>query len=157
MMKSCFLHLKNRCLWRKKLSSKVCFCFPPPALLQPSVHQSRKALRDLHLPAAAQQINPDMSWYCMLNVAWPGGGGLCGEVSASFISDGKLIPCRANKPPFHSMTNWGAKMCRAIIKYSLREQSRVLPVDVGNANLFCCAAVRQTKSRPEAVSDCGTY
>lgn len=43
------------------------------------------------------------------------------------------------------MTNCGDKMC--VIKYSPTELSRVLPVDVGNVNLLCCAAVRQTKSR----------
>lgn len=48
-------------------------------------------------------------------------------------------------------------VCQVIIKYSPTERCRVLPMDVGNVNLLCCAAVRQTKSRARAVSDSGTH
>lgn len=51
----------------------------------------------------------------------------------------------------------GENVCQAVIKYSPTERCRVLPVDVGNVNLLCCAAVRQTKSRAWAVSGCGTH
>lgn len=38
-----------------------------------------------------------------------------------------------------------------------REKRLKLPVDVRNVNLFCCAAVRQTKSRARDVSNCGAH
>ena len=48
-------------------------------------------------------------------------------------------------------------VCQVVIKYSPTERCQVLPVDVRNVNLFCCAAVRQTKSWARDVSNCGAH